>query len=178
MAVVSRPTKTSRRIALPGGVRPALSPWRTTALVYLLLLILGYLLITPAIGWGQRRLDDLRYGFPRTTQIDGFVGHGEAGGMPTHLIALNLHRQVSILEIPGGDTSQVRVLAGPYLVGADGEYVTPQLALQDINGDGQDDLLIQVREEIVVCINDNGSFRLITPAERAQLVSPGARGGG
>ena len=92
MAVISRPTKRSRRIALPGGVRPALSSWWMTALAYLLLLILGYLLITPVIGWGQRRLDDLRYGFPRTTQIDGFVGHSELGGTPTHLIALNLHR--------------------------------------------------------------------------------------
>ena len=177
MAVDSRPIKTSRRIALPGGVRLAPS-WRTTALVYLLLLILGYLLITPVIGWGQRRLDDLRYGFPRTTQLDGFVGHGEEGGTPTHLFALNLRRQVSILEIPGGDTGQVRVLAGPYLVGADGEYVTPHLSLEDMNGDGQADLLLQVREEIVVYINDNGSFRLITPAERALLAPQEARGGG
>jgi hypothetical protein len=144
----------------------------------MLLLVLGYLLITPVIGWGQRRLDDLRYGFPRTTQIDGFVGHGEQGGAPTHLIALNLHRQVSILELPGGDIGKVQVLAGPYLVGADGENVTPHLSLQDIDGDGLVDLLLQVREEIVVYINDNGSFRLITPAERARLAPPEARGDG
>ncbi|HEU5102857.1 MAG TPA: VCBS repeat-containing protein [Roseiflexaceae bacterium] len=175
MAVVSRPIKHSRRIALPGGVRPAPS-WWTTALIYILLLVLGYLLITPIIGWGQRRLDDMRYGFPRTTQIDGFVGHGEQGGIPTHLIALNLQRQVSILEIPGGDTGKVRALVGPYLVGADGENVTPFLSLQDMNGDGQTDLLLQVREEIVVYINDTGSFRLITPAERARLVPPEERG--
>jgi len=176
MAVVSRPLKLSRRIALPGGVRPAPSSWWTTALIYLLLLVLGYLLITPIIGWSQRRLDDIRYGFPRTTQIDGFVGHGEEGGMPTHLIALNLDRQVSILELPGGDTGKVQVLIGPYLVGADGENVTPYLSLQDMNDDGQVDLLLQVREEIVVYINDNGSFRFITPAERARLAPPEARG--
>jgi hypothetical protein len=177
MAVVSRPIKTSRRITPPGGVRSALSSWRTAALAYLLLLILGYLLITPLIGWGQQRLDDLRYGFPRTRQIDGFVGHGEEGGTPTHLMALNLHRQVSILEIPGGDTAKVQVLPGPYLVGADGENVVPHLSLQDINGDGQADLLLQVREEVVVYINENGSFRFMTPAERARLVSPGAHQG-
>jgi hypothetical protein len=176
MAVVSRPTKASRRIALPGGLRPALSSWWTTALAYLLLLFVGYLLITPVIDWGQRRLDTIRYGFPRTTQISGLVGHGEASGEPTHLIALNLHRQVSILEIPGGDTTKVQVLAGPYLVGADGEYVVPYLSLRDLNGDGQADLLLQVREEVVVYINENGSFRLMTPAERARLVSPEAPG--
>jgi hypothetical protein len=176
MAVISRPTKTSRRTALPGGLRPALSLWRTTALAYLMLLFLGYLLITPVIGWGQRRLDTMRYGFPRTTQIDGFVGHGEEGGEPTHLIALNLNRQVSILEIAGGDSAKVRALPGPYLVGADGGYVVPYLSLRDLNGDGQADLLLQVREEIVVYINENGSFRLMTPAERARLVTPEAPG--
>jgi hypothetical protein len=175
MAGVSPPIKNPRPNALPGGVRPAPS-WWTTALIYVLLLVLGYLLITPIIGWGQHRLDDIRHGFPRTTQIDGFVGHGEAGGAPTHLIALNLQRQVSILEIPGGDPGNVRPLVGPYLVGADGENVTPYLSLQDMNGDGKTDLLLQVREEIIVYINDNGSFRLITPAERAQLVAPQARG--
>jgi hypothetical protein len=178
MAVVSRPIKTSRRTALFGGVRPAPSSWLVTALAYVLLLVLGYLLLTPAIGWGQRRLDDLRYGFPRTTQIDGFVGHGEEGGQPTHLIALNLQRQVSILELPGGDAAQVQVLPGPYLIGADGEQVAPQLALRDMNGDGSADLLLQVRDEIVVYMNENGSFRPMTPAERAQLVSSEARGDG
>ena len=176
MAVISRPTGNSRRTVLPGGVRQALSSWRTAALTYVLLLVLGYLLLTPAFTWGQRRLDDLRYGLPRVTQLDGFVGHGEASGEPTHLIALNLHGQISILEIPGGDPAKVQAIAGPYLVGADGQYVVPHLSLADANGDGQADLLLQVREEIVVYINENGTFRLITPAERARLASPGARG--
>jgi hypothetical protein len=176
MAVISRPTGNSRRTALPGGVRQALSSWRTAALTYVLLLVLGYLLLTPVFAWGQRRLDDLRYGLPRVTQLDGFVGHGEVSGEPTHLIALNLHGQISVLEIPGGDPAKVQAIAGPYLVGADGQYVVPHLSLADANGDGQADLLLQVREEIVVYINENGTFRLITPAERARLASPGARG--
>jgi hypothetical protein len=175
MAVVSRPTRNSRRIALAGGVRQALSSWWAAALTYLLLLVLGYLLLTPVFTWGQRRLDDLRYGFPRATQIDGLVGHDEAGGEPTHVIALNLRGQISILELPGGDPAKTRAIVGPYLVGADGPYVVPHLSLQDVSGDGQLDLLLQVREEIVVYINENGTFRLMTPAERAQLVSSGAQ---
>jgi hypothetical protein len=176
MATVSRPLKPQQRIPLPGGLREALSSGRTAVLTYLLLLFLGYLLLTPVLGWGQRRLDDLRYGYPRTTQLDGFVGHNESGGEPTHLIAINLHRQISVLEIPGGDTAKVQALAGPYLVGADGEYAVPRLSLQDINGDGNVDLLLGVRDEVVVYVNENGAFRLITPAERARLASPGARG--
>jgi hypothetical protein len=174
MAVVSRPARNSRRITLAGAVRQALSSWWAAALIYLLLLVLGYLLLTPAFAWGQRRLDDMRYGFPRTTQIGGLVGHDEAGGEPTHLMALNLRGQISILELPGGDPAKTRAIVGPYLVGADGPYVVPHLSLQDVSGDGQVDLLLQVREETVVYINDNGTFRLITPAERARLVSPEA----
>jgi hypothetical protein len=174
MAVVSRPTRNSRRTALAGGVRQALSSWWAAALTYLLLLVLGYLLLTPAFAWGQRRLDDMRYGFPRTTQLDGLVGHDEAGGEPTHLMALNLRGQVSILELPGGDPAKARAIVGPYLVGADGPYVVPRMALEDVSGDGQVDLLLQVREEIVVYINESGTFRLITPAERARLASPEA----
>jgi hypothetical protein len=175
MAVISRPTKHSRRVTLPGEMRQALSSWWAAALTYLLLLVLGYLLLTPVFAWGQRRLDDLRYGFPRSTQLDGLVGHDEAGGEPTHVIALNLRGQVSILELPGGDPAKTRAIVGPYLVGADGPYVVPRLSLGDVNGDGQPDLLLQVREEIVVYINENGTFRLMTPAERAQLVSSAAQ---
>ena len=174
MAVVSRSKRNSRRIALPRGVRQALSSFGTAALTYLLLLVLGYFLLTPVFDWGQRRLDDMRYGFPRATHLDGFVGHGEAEDQPTHLIALNLRGQISLLEIPGGDAAKVQALAGPYLIGADGQYVVPYLSLADANDDGQPDLLLQVREELIVYMNENGTFRLITPEERARLASPEA----
>lgn len=171
MAVVSRPIHSSRRASLLGGLRRSLASTWTTALAYGLLLVLGYALLTPALTWGQRRVDDLRYGFPRTTQIAGYVGHAEASGAPTHLMALNLYGQVSVVELPGGDASQVRSYEGPYLVGADGRYVVPHLSLRDLTGDGQADLLLQVREEIVVYVNESGAFRLMTPAERAQLAA-------
>ena len=176
MAVVSRPLNSSRRAILLDRARRALSSFWTSALAYLLLLVIGYALLTPVFGWGQRRLDDLRYGYPRSTQVEGFVGHAEQGGAPTHLIALNLHGQVSVLEIPGGDTTQVRPLTGPYLVGADGRYVVPHLSLRDLTGDGQVELLLQVRDEVVVYVNDAGAFRLMAPEERAQLEAAGAPG--
>jgi len=174
MAVISRPIGTSRVGELFARAQRALKSGWITVLAYLLLLALGYLLLTPAFAWGQQRLDDVRYGFPRTTHVTGFVGHAEDGGLPTHLTALNLHGQVSILEIPGGDPSQVRVLAAPYLVGADGRYVVPHLELHDLSGDGRDDLLLRLRGEIVVYINDGEGFRLMTPAERASLPARGA----
>src|SRR2546429_9614256 len=90
MVAVAQPMQTAPRSVPPGRERQARASWRVTALAYLLLLGLGYLLLTPVVTWGQRRLDDLRYSFPRTPQLDGFVGHGEGGGGPTHLVAPKL----------------------------------------------------------------------------------------
>jgi hypothetical protein len=171
MAVVSRPLNDSRRAGLLRRVRQAAPSLWMTALAYMLLLVLGYLLLTPVLGWGQRRLDDLRYGFPRSTQVDGFVGHGEQDGEPTHLVGLNIHGQISILELPGGDASTLRTIQGPYLVGADGPYAVPMLTLQDVTDDGNVDLLVQIRDEVVVYVNENGTFRLMTPTERAQFAA-------
>jgi hypothetical protein len=99
------------------------------------------------------------------------VGHEGDTGQATHFIAMNLNRQVVVLELPGGDASQVRSLPGPYLFGA-GEDLTPvAMALQDVDGDGQADLLLDVRSERIVYLNKDGSFRLPTGEEQRQLSS-------
>lgn len=54
-------------------------------LMAMLLLWLGQMLW----NWGQNTLDDLRYGRPRTTHVDHFVGH-ETGDIKTHFVAMNL----------------------------------------------------------------------------------------
>lgn len=129
-----------------------------------------YLLIGSLLSWAQVRFDDMRYGRPRTTHLEGFVGRPEeATGRPTHFIALNLRRQVIVLELPGGDADQVRSLPGPYLFGADEELTPVQLALKDTDADGNVDLLINVRNEQVIYLNKDGSFRLPTGEEQAQL---------
>src|SRR5687768_14703607 len=76
--------------------------------------------------WARNRVDDVRYGATRTYQVDEVVGHDDGAGTPTHFTALNLNRQVMIIEIPGGDASKTRTLTGPYLFGA-GEDKTPVL---------------------------------------------------
>lgn len=130
-----------------------------------------YVLVGAVVRWGQVRVDDLRYGRPRTTHIEGYVGHGaEAAGSPTRLIGMNIDRQVVVLELPGGEATQVRSLPGPYLFGAD-EHLTPVLlSLRDMDGDGQEDLLVNVRNEQIVYLNRDGGFRLPTPEEQQRLV--------
>ncbi len=120
--------------------------------------------------------DDLRYGRPRTMPISAPVGHEDATDRPTMLIAMNLSRHVSVIEIPGGDVAKTRTLAGPYLVGA-GEDLTPvRLRLGDINGDNAADLFVIVKQEEIIYINEGGAFRLSTREERAAYAQHTTKG--
>jgi hypothetical protein len=169
MAVQTKELRTLRGL-LPDG-----SPWmrRLTIGVYaattLLLLLAMYAMVGSLVEWARVAADDVRYGRPRTTHLDGFVGHGEDRGVPTHIIAMNLNRRVVLIELPGGEPSVARVVEGPYLFGAD-ESLTPiELRTQDMDGDGTLDLLVTIRREQVVYLNKDGVFRLPTAAEQAGL---------
>lgn len=152
--------------SVAGGVAPV------AYIITLLLAALAiYVLVGSVVHWVRIGVDDLRYGRPRGMHLVGYVGHGEdVTGQPTRFIAINLDRQVVVLELPGGDASQVRSLPGPYLFGA-GEDLTPvEIALHDLDRDGFNDLVIAVRQEQVVYLNRDGGFRLPTPDEQHQLM--------
>ena len=135
----------------------------------LLALLAIYAIMGNVMGWGRSRLDDFRYGATRTFQADEIVGHNDGAGTPTHFIAMNLNRQVVVLEIPGGDPSKIRTITGPYLFGA-GEDKTPVLLrFDDLNRDGSKDLIVNVKNEEIVYLNKSGEFQTITPEERVQL---------
>lgn len=129
----------------------------------------AYAAVSTAVEWTQIKLNDIQYGRPRTTQVDAYVGHNESDGIPTHFIAMNLNRRVTVLEMPGGDSTKASAIVGPYLFGS-GEDLTPvQVAAQDVNSDSKPDLVISVKNEQLIYINDGASFRLITPEEHAAL---------
>jgi len=159
-----------------GGLRlPAGAATASTARMALyglgaaLTAVVLYLVVSTVITWTQARIDDVVYGNPRTTQLDAVVGHNDSPANPTHFIAINLHRQISVLELPGGDISKAVAITGPYLFG-DGEDLTPvHLQLSDMNADGKPDLVVTVKNEELVYINDKGGFRPITDAEKAAL---------
>src|SRR4029078_10421094 len=135
----------------------------------LLALLAIYAIMGNVMGWGRSRLDDLHYDPARTFQVDEVVGHEDGAGTPTHFIALNLNRQVMIIEIPGGDSSKTRTLTGPYLFGA-GEDKTPVLLrFDDLNRDGSKDLIVNVKNEEIVYLNKEGQFQPITAEERGKL---------
>ncbi|MFV9506953.1 MAG: hypothetical protein AB4911_20580 [Oscillochloridaceae bacterium umkhey_bin13] len=136
----------------------------------ILVLLAASALVSSLTNWGRILWDDMQYGRPRTFHLTANVGRPEEAAAPTHLIAMNLDRQVVIVEIPGGDASKVRAIPGPYLFGA-GEDLTPvRMRLADLNGDGVADLVVRVKNEEMVYLNREGAFGLITAEERMQLL--------
>src|SRR5438067_1624090 len=128
-----------------------------------------YAIISAAVEWTQVKLDDLQYGRPRTMQMDAYVGHSEADGTPSHFVAMNLNRRVTILEMPGGDSAKVNTILGPYLFGQ-GEDLTPvSLSSTDLNADGKADLTVTIKNEQLLYINDGATFHLATPEERLAI---------
>jgi hypothetical protein len=148
-------------------------PLHTAAYVvtFLLALLAIYAVMGHVVAWGNSRLNDFRYGSTRTFQMDAVVGHEDGGGTPTHFIAMNLNRQVVVIEVPGGDPSKTRTLIGPYLFGADEDKTPVLLRLEDLNRDGSKDLIVNVKNEEIVYMNRDGEFKPITAEERTQLSS-------
>lgn len=146
-------------------------PRRALRALTLLLALLALLAVgsVGAARLGTMR-DALRYGYPRTTHLSGFLGHGEARGAPSELLAVNLNRQVVVIEFPGGDTTHPAVLTGPYLFGAQSDLTPVQMQLRDMDGDGAQDLVLDIADEWLVYLNKSGALRLPTPAEQRLLV--------
>src|SRR5260370_21968578 len=69
-------------------------------------------------SWWQHVQDDWTYGMPRTYQTDAVVGHNhDSSGHPSHFIAINLHGQVDVVELPSGDPAKLRLFHVPILSG-------------------------------------------------------------
>ena len=128
-----------------------------------------YVVLSAAVQWAQVKLDDFQYGRPRTSQMDAYVGHSEAEGAPSHFIAMNLNRRVTILQLPGGDSTKATAIVGPYLFGQ-GEDLTPvQMNVQDVNVDGKPDLVVSVKSEQLLYLNDGAAFKMASPEEQAAI---------
>ena len=164
------------RRELPSGTirmkprRPRLRTYpMSSAILATLAVLVAYQLLSSTVFWVQLRLDDLRYGYPRSCQLDGYVGFGEANGLPTHFIAVNLHRQVMIYAIAGSNPTHVLTIKGPYLFGTNEQYAPVRLRLIDVTGDGYPDLVLDVDHQHAVYVDEPrlGTFRALLPQERA-----------
>jgi hypothetical protein len=158
------------------GRRPwtrALGQRLPTILLFALVALALIMVAFRVTAWAEVTVDDVRYGRPRTTQLTGWVGHNEGMGNPTQFVAMNLNRQITIFEMPGGDPARTRMLHGPYLFGAGAELTPIGLKLAYINDDQDIDLVITIKDEQILYVNEtasSGDFRLATATERAAYV--------
>jgi hypothetical protein len=183
-----RPATPTRRIHGTSGSSPKITEQKRTLagrhrirnllghghpLLYLGLGMLGmlvlWMVLISVVGWFNTTLDDLRYGRPRTFQIDAVVGHNDSAASPSHFIAINLNGRIEIIELPGGDASHARIYIGPQLYGAGNNLVPVTLSFVDVNGNKKPDMIAQFQGSELVFINDNGGFRPASPAEQNQV---------
>src|SRR5215472_11336041 len=170
-------TKVRRAPTVPTTPMPTLRPKKTTRpcsrLHPLFFLGVGMLatlaliaVLSMVTSWFTTTLNDLRYGRPRTFQIDAYVGQNESPGTPSHFLAVNLHGRIEIIELPGGDASHARIYIGPQLYGADADLIPVTLSFIDVNSDKKPDMIITFQGTRVVFINDQGGFRPLRLQER------------
>lgn len=167
MAVMQREVPNGTVRMRPRQERSWSSPVISAALCAVAVVV-AFQVLSGALFWAQVKIDDLRYGFPRSYQTDGYVGFGESNGLPTHFIAMNLHRQVVIMAIAGDDPTHVQTIKGPYLYGTQEEYTPVTLRLVDVTGDGYPDLVVNVDHQQIVYVDEprQGTFRPLLPQER------------
>ncbi|MBV9706141.1 MAG: hypothetical protein JO125_01880 [Chloroflexi bacterium] len=121
--------------------------------VAMLVMLLGWFVLSALLSWWQVTQDDWHYGRPRTYQTDAWVGHNEHG-MPSHFLALNLHGHSEVIEFPGGDATHAKVYLGPVLSGPGADLVPVTVSFKDVTGDGKPDMVMQMGEQTVVFVND------------------------
>lgn len=167
MAVTSRPL-TNSRSSNANSVH--ILSQTITFILFMVALVALALIIHMGLRWGEQRLDDMRYGFPRVAQASGVVGFGDNPQTPTQVLVINSDGQISTIVLPAGDSSRLSVLAGPYLVGEDSPYTVAKPALLDANHDDRLDLVISIRGEDLIYLNRGDSWSIITPEERKQLL--------
>jgi hypothetical protein len=148
---VSSRTKTAHR-----GIS-----WRWFMFVALamVIMLLGWMMFSMLGNWWTTTQNDWQYGRPRTYQVDAVVGHNDSPSNPSHFIAINLNRQIIVIEIPGGDASKARIFVGPTLIGPGQELTPVTLTFEDVTHDGKLDMVINVQDAHFVFLNENGTFK-------------------
>jgi len=115
-------------------------------------------LLQLALAWSTTTYNDLRFGRPRTFQVDVVVGHNDSAATPSHFVAINLHGHIQILELPGGDPSHARMLVGPTLSGDGADLVPVTLQFVDRQGNHHPDMLVRSGSIELWFKNQNGTF--------------------
>jgi hypothetical protein len=113
------------------------------------------------LAWGTEKYNDIIYGNPRIYQTDYVVGHNsDSTAHPSHFIALNLHGQVIIVELPAGDPTKSIDYIGPALIAAGDEKIPITLSFSDVNKGGkvEVDMIVHIQDKEVHFCNNGSKF--------------------
>ncbi len=111
------------------------------------------------LAWGTEKYNDIIYGNPRIYQTDYVVGHNhDSLAHPSHFIALNLHGQVIIVELPAGDPTKSIDYIGPALIAAGDEKIPITLTFSNVNKDRNVDMIVHIQDKEVHFCNNGTKF--------------------
>jgi hypothetical protein len=111
------------------------------------------------LAWGIEKYNDVIYGNPRMYQTDYVVNHNHDSPMhPSHFLALNLHGQVIIVELPAGDPTKSIDYIGPSLVAVGDEKIPITLSFSDVNKDRRVDMIVHIQDKVVNFCNNGTKF--------------------
>ena len=110
------------------------------------------------LAWGIGRYNDIIYGYPRYYQTDAVVGHNDSQAHKSHFIALNLHGQVIVIELPGGDPTRSYDYIGPTLIANGDDLIPITLSFSDVHHDGKPEMIIHIQNRQVIFCNDGTKF--------------------
>ena len=163
--VVAAP-RASRRGSSQGASTTRMLPRPSTASSYSLMFTMGASMLATLLlimlgQWlwasGQTAVDDLRFGRPRTFQVDAYVGH-ETEHTPSHFLALNQHGRIEIIELPCGDPTHARIYIGPQIAGNNAELTPVTLTFVRNPLSKRVDMLVHFAGTQVLYHNEQGGF--------------------
>jgi hypothetical protein len=114
--------------------------------------------LTSLVSWWQGFQQDITYGNPRTSQIDAVVGHSDSAAHPTHFVFINLHGNIEVIEMQGGDAAKTHKYDIPTLNGS-GQDLTPVTG-NIVNQQGKINLIVHVGSQNFLFVNDGKTFQL------------------
>ena len=117
-----------------------------------------WLIFSSLLAWGIRKYNDIVYGYPRYYQTDAVVGHNDSPAHPSHFIAQNLHGQVIVIELPGGNPTKSYDYVGPTMIASGDDLIPITLSFIDVHHNGKPDMFIHIQDHEFYFCNDGTKF--------------------
>jgi hypothetical protein len=167
MPDASATTGRTSRTATPSYTPPDPKPrkvqhhphWLLYVGLGMLIFVAIWAIAAVALQWGTNEYNNIVYGYPRTYQTDAVVGHNDSAKFPTHFIAMNLHKQIVVIELPGGNPANALYYTiGSGLMGSQDDLIPVTLSFGPYNHDNKMDMYIHVAEQDYILCNTGTKF--------------------